>query len=92
MSRSYKKTSYSGDKNDQAYKKVSNKRIRNRKDMLDGSFFKKIVCPWFICDFCSYTSEAEFMKEWEQKDSWLHRNFKTYEEALAFYKKEYRRK
>lgn len=92
MSRSYKKTSYSGDRNDKAYKKVSNKRIRSYPEIPDGSFFRKILCSWFIKDYCSYMTEKEYLAEWKDYDSHLRRCFPTYMAARQNYMKYYRRK
>lgn len=92
MSRSYKKTSYSGDTNDKAYKKVSNKRIRSYPEIPDGSFFKKLMCSWFIKDYCSYMTEKEFMADWYDPESYMRKLWPTYEEAVQNYMKYYRRK
>lgn len=51
MSRSYRKTPISKDKNNRRIKKLSNKKIRKTKNIGNGSQFKRILDGWTICDF-----------------------------------------
>ena len=85
MSRSYKKTPYSGDKNDKAYKKLSNRKIRKNKDIPDGKEYKKIISPWLIKDYYDIMS----LKEWLD---WRGKDYSSEEEAIIEYNRYYRRK
>jgi len=65
MSNSYKHPIYK-DGNDKYFKKLSNKKIRRYlKNLTKGfkskTFFKKIECPWNICDWkCEPMNEESF--------------------------------
>lgn len=85
MSRSYKKTPYWGDKNDMAYKKIINKKLRKTKNIADGKEFKKYTCSWFIKDY--YTIMT--LKEWLERYG---DDYASEDDAIKEYNKFYKRK
>ena len=56
-------------RNRKKYKKLSNKKIRKYKDIVNGKFFKKILNYWEICDYRSYPIEEETV--WFTGESWI---------------------
>lgn len=86
MSRSYKKTPYSGDKKDRFYKNAANRKIRRSKeDQPDGKGYRKHFCSYIIWDCWDIMTEKEWL-EWRGKD------YDSEEEALIEYRKWYKRK
>lgn len=71
MSRSYKKSSWSGDKKGKTKKRIANHTVRQfLKRNLDLNFlpgdYKKIYSSWDICDFGGiYTWEQYWENEWQ---------------------------
>ena len=54
MSRSYKKSPWSGDSGPW-WKRQANKKVRRyKKDLSNGKDYKKLYCSWDICDYGSY--------------------------------------
>ena len=71
MSRSYKKTPYSGDNKGKAKKRIANKKVRswfkrNPDAKISRGDFRKIQNPWDICDYCTKFESFEEWWEWEQ--------------------------
>ena len=62
MSRSRKKTPYSGDRKDRGYKRYANKKVRqklkNSEEIYNYKEYKKLFCSYDICDY--YTIEGDF--------------------------------
>ena len=102
MSRSYRKNPILkdryGSKALRFFKRQSNKKIRRTEDVPKHKEFKKVYTSWNIHDYISRYSEQEFLETWESETSkpkylqWMHRQFKTYEEALVWWKKRFRNK
>lgn len=72
MSRSYKKTSYSGDNKGKWKKRRANNKVRswfkrNPDVQISRGDFRKIQNPWDICDFYSITT---FEKYWQWELNW----------------------
>jgi len=68
MSRSYKKTPYSGDTKHKEDKRAANRKVRHYLDRLnldDESFapaaYKKVSDSWNICDYYSITTFADHL-------------------------------
>lgn len=59
MSRSHKKHPVITDKAQKWAKKDANKRIRNAKDIGNGSNYKKYYNSWNICDYKFWISKFE---------------------------------
>ena len=86
MSRSYKKTPYSGDKKEHFYKNLANRKIRRSKeDQSDGKGYRKRFCRYIICDYWDIMTEKEWL-EWRGKD------YDSEEEAIKDYNRYYKRK
>ena len=68
MSRSYKKTSYSGDHKGKEKKRIANQKVRswfkrNLDVKISRGGFRKIQNPWDICDYYSLCSWEDYWKE-----------------------------
>lgn len=85
MSRSYKKTPYSGDRKERYYKNVANRRVRRKKDVPDGKKYKREYCSWMICDYYDITSFEQFLE-------WHGDSYDSLEEARRDWFKIYKRK
>lgn len=69
MSRSYKKTPYSGDHKGKWKKRRANDKVRswfkkNPDAQISRGDFRKIQNPWDICDWCCFETFEEAW-EWE---------------------------
>ena len=63
MSRSYKKTPYSGDKKNKCLKNQANRRIRRYQgEISNGRKYRRFLDSWEICDYYDITS---FEKYWQ---------------------------
>ncbi len=66
MSRSYKKTPYSGLPKDQFFKRYANKKLRQLhrqgKDVPDGKSFRKLMNSWNICDYSNIMKFEKFVQ------------------------------
>lgn len=99
MSRSYKKFIVSKDQNSKFGKRSAVKAVRRKKDVPNGSKFKRYYCSWNICDYRSkerfYTAE-EFRRNWFDKTNrdfeWLRNRFRTCKEAYRHWLRWYRMK
>ena len=102
MSRSYKHTPYSGER-DKFYKKYANRRLRRKKldhDLQHGSY-RKDSCSWDICDY-SWIETTNFENYYRrQVEHWLYlqshgwtkrKSFPTRKEVWNEYQKLYKRK
>jgi hypothetical protein len=80
MSRSYKKTPWSGDKKGKEKKRIANHKMRqklknNLELIVQQGEYKKLYETWDICDFGWVTTFEEFMeREWKNY-YWLKINF-----------------
>lgn len=102
MSRSYKKNPILKDRHGSKalrfFKKQSNKKVRKGDNVAQHGKFKKIYNSWGIHDYIGRYSEQKFQESWEAETSkprylqWMHKQFKTYKEALIWWKKKYRYK
>ena len=101
MSRSYKKNPITKDTNTNRSsakfgKRTANRVIRNRRDILNNGTYKKAYCSWCICDYKKRMTQTEFQREWEIGTSnlslYLHGHFKSFKQALLWWKKYYRNK
>lgn len=75
MSRSYKKTPWSGDKKGKSKKRVANHKVRNwlkqhPEESLNCNSYKKVYETWDICDYGWTCTWEEYWKSaiciWEQ--------------------------
>lgn len=94
MSRSYKKFPAIKERNPRtpgrkSGKQMANKTVRRTKDIANGGGFKKAFCSYIISDYRFVKFENELRREWNDGNSFLHRNFKTYKQALIWWKKSY---
>lgn len=67
MSRSYYKTLTWKLKNVKFYKRLCHKRNRHKKNIPNGSYYKRSVDSWDICDYKWYvtsTDVAKALKTW----------------------------
>ena len=100
MSRSYKKSAVLKDRTRTSKdrfkpKTFANRAVRRYKDIPGGkSSFKKIYCSWDISDyrFKGQPNETELKREWDNGDVRLHEIYKSYDDALFYWRKWYRRK
>ena len=97
MSRSYKKhpiVKESARRVSHRFKgKTLASRAVRRNEIPNGkSGYKKVYCSWNVHEYAFYESEYEVRKEWDSKDSYLHKHYKTYKQALQDWKKNYKRK
>lgn len=93
MSRSYKKTPYSGDHKGKWKKRRANEKVRNWfKRNLDANIsrgdFRKIQNPWDICDFYSITTFKEY---WQWELNWYEQHKNLYNLPKPDKKKSYRK-
>lgn len=69
MSKSYKKKTFSKQRNSKWAKKLANRKFRRFKtDADNGKFYKKVFCSYDICDYSFYMPWNE--KNWMTKDQW----------------------
>ena len=97
MSRSYKKTPVLKDTSCKGStfksgKQIANRAVRNHADVPNGGGYKKVYCSWNISDFRFMKTEAELRKEWDNGNSYLHKTYDTYEQALFAWKKQFKNK
>ena len=97
MSRSYKKSPVIKDSSRKgptfkSGKQIANRTVRNKEDIPNGGSYKKVYCSWNISDYKFMKTEAEFKKEWDRGDEYLHKRYKTYKQALFDWKKYYKLK
>ena len=97
MSRSYKKTPVIKDSSCKGTryksgKQIANRAVRNHDDVPNGGSYKKVYCSWNISDWRFMKTEAQLRKEWDSGAEYLHKTFKTYEQALFAWKKVYKNK
>ena len=97
MSRSYKKTPVLKDTSCKGStfksgKQIANRAVRNHDDEPNGGGYKKVYCSWKISDFRFMKTEAELRKEWDNGNSYLHKTYDTYEQALFAWKKQFKNK
>lgn len=103
MSRSRKKTPYSGDRKDRRYKRYANKKVRqklkNSEEIYNYKEYKKLFCSYDICDY--YTIEGDFETFYKNEISrwyrwrvypYLNYEFPTREKAYQDYMRYYIRK
>jgi len=78
MSKSYKK--YPGFRvNDQTFKKMANRKVRNTKDIPSGGAYKKNGMTWDVCDQRGRCTFKEWMDGvWSRylNCSWINRKIK----------------
>ena len=98
MSRSYRKNPVFKDTNQnrhsaRAGKQNANRRVRHRADVLNNASYKKAYCSWAICDIRIRRTEHELRMQWETKGAlyhdYLHSRFRTYKQALWWWRKRY---
>lgn len=98
MSRSYKKSPICKDHtrilgSSRTPKQEASRAVRRQKEIPNGNGYRKIYCSWDISDYKFIKSKAEFKQEWDSGDEYLHKNYKTYEQALFHcWKKQYKMK
>ena len=97
MSRSFKKSPVIKDANRKgptykSGKQIANRAVRHKGDIPNGGSYKKVYCSWNISDYRFMKTEAEFKKEWDNGDEYLHEHYKTYKRALFEWKKYYKLK
>lgn len=103
MSRSRKKTPYSGDRKDRGYKKYANRKVRRRLKNPEANYnhkeYKKVFSSYDICDYCTLAGDFEtFYKDeisrWYRWQVYPHLNydFPTCEKAYQDYMRYYIRK
>ena len=97
MSRSYKKSPVFKDstrkgKTYKSGKQIANRTVRRKTDIPNGGGYRKAYCSYNISDYSFRMDEKELRSEWEKKDSWIHRRFKTFKRAYLWWKKYYRMK
>ena len=97
MSRSFKKNPVFKDSTRKGAtyksgKQIANRTVRRKLDIPKGSGYKKMFCSYNISDYSFRMSERELMEEWEKKDSWIRRQFKTLKQAHHWWKKYYQMK
>ena len=98
MSRSYKKTPYSGDRKDKGLKRYANKRLRKIDDIaiLQGKRYRKYSETWDICDYYDITPFKAFyqwrLKNWYKWGVRYGEPYPSEEEAYKDWKKWYKRK
>jgi hypothetical protein len=67
MSRSYKKTPWCGDSKNKERKRIANNKVRsylkNNKNTLINSDYKKVYESWDICDFGWITTWDEYWND-----------------------------
>jgi len=92
MSRSYKKMPVVKDSSCKGStfksgKQIANRAVRKQKDIPNGGSYKKVYCSWNISDWRFMKTEADLRREWDSGDEYLHRMYKTYEQARFAWKK-----
>lgn len=107
MSRSYKKTPYSGDRKDKDLKRYANKKVRRTlKSDLEVNYnnreYKKLFQSYDICDYCTILRDFEdyYNREVDRWYRWMtypflrkHAGeFPTREKAYVEFVKRYKRK
>ena len=99
MSRSYKKSPVfkdsqrkrSGETGTGEQKRFASRAVRRNDDAIaNGGSYRKLYDSYSICDYRFIETENEFRKEWESGSKYLHNRFKTYKQALLYWKKRYR--
>lgn len=94
MSRSYKKSSYCGDKKGKYKKRVANHTVRNYlKDInkiLSKGGFKKVFCSYDICDYWWLQSWEEYWEDclrgYKEHPEWYKQPPNKKEEYRSWYK------
>lgn len=94
MSRSYKKNPFIKDstRKGSTYKsgkQIANRVVRYAEDIPGGGGYRKAYCSYNISDFAFRMDESELRAEWDQPDSFLRYEFRTYREAYRWWKKTY---
>lgn len=94
MSRSYKKFPALKDKNPgsaarKSGKQLANRTVRRTANIPNGGAYKKAFCSYNISDYRFVKFENDLRREWDGGNIFLHRNFKTYAQALCWWKKCY---
>ena len=101
MSRSYKKTSYCGDKKGKDKKRCANHKVRSYlkqhpEELLKGRSFRKIFPTWDICDYywiCSWEEYwASTIRLWKRFDEPLGEPFPDQKEEYRRWYKFYKMK
>lgn len=100
MSRSYRKNYFVKDHN-KGQKQLANRRLRSTYKLLPlkGGNYKKCYPQWDICDYLWYWSKEYAIQEWYEEEAkhykfyaWRHKEYKTLENWLNYWKKCVRRK
>ena len=94
MSRSYKKTPWSGDAKGKDKKRNANSKVRmffkNLDNELQNSAYKKIYETWDICDFGGITTWNEYwelcQRRYEEHPEWYRKPPNKKEEYRKWYK------
>ena len=97
MSRSYKKTPVSKDSTRKgptykSGKQIANRAIRHIPEIPNGGGYRKAYDSYNISDFAFRMDENELKREWEDENSWIHRQFQSYKQAHFWWKKCYQMK
>lgn len=96
MSRSYKKTPISKDrpKTSHQNKKLASRHVRRQKDFIGkGNSYKKLYCSWDIHDYICYWTLDDVIQAWNEEESdlcsnpWRHKEFKTLDRYINYWKK-----
>ena len=92
MSRSYKKTPYSGDRKNKEGKRHANREFRSKIDRLGideeipPSLHRKLSETWNICDYSEICSLPEWLKNRKRSRDWRGEEFDEDDETLKWKK------
>ncbi|WP_042202830.1 hypothetical protein [Paenibacillus camerounensis] len=64
---------------------------RYHSGVSDGKWYRKLYCSWNICDYSSYQTKQQAIKEWETAD-WRRHRCPTLAGAIQDWHRYYRRK
>ena len=97
MSRSYKKAPVFKDSTRKgpgwkSGKQIANRAVRHKKDISSGASYKKAYNSYNISDYLFRMDESELIREWNDPDSYLRKQFENYKQAYRWWLKYYRRK
>lgn len=99
MSRSYKKTPYSGNKKNKYLKNYANHRIRQYEgEIPNGKRYRRFLDSWKICDYYDITSFEKYWQiclryhVWRSNFYGSNEKFPTRKEVYQEWKKYYKRK
>ncbi len=73
-------------------KRQAGKAVRRFKgDVQNGKWYRKLYCPWNICDYRFYKTKQQAVHEWKTFQ-WLREQLLTHAEVINDWEKFYRRK